>query len=265
MATRLRRLNLREISLVKRGANPGARVLLHKSEDDMPNPLERMIGSLRNALQSAITGHTPEGEVLKSADDKMSYVDTQLEELSEALAAEPTEEPAVTKTADAPAKTDEDVLKGLPEPVQALIQKSIDAATAAEARAAAAEEAVAKAAEKDATTVRIAKAESMLGDKLAGKPAELADVLKALSPEQVGVLETIFKGVQAQIATGTAVTEEIGKSGAKPKGDAEQQLETLTSEIRKSHPEFTKEAAIADVLKEHPDLYEASLTAGKGE
>lgn len=267
MATRLRRLLLREISLVKRGANPGARVILHKSEEHMPNPLERMTGALRAAFGAATTGKTPDGQILKTADERMSYVDSALEEMSDALAEEQPEPTPVNNTIikqEIPVpQTEEEILKALPESAREMITKAQTEATAATARATAAEAEVAKAQEASAKEVRIAKADTMLGGKLAGDKEKLADVLKALSPEQTTVLEEVFKGALAQLATGTPVTEEIGKSGKAPVDEASQ-LVAQTAELRKSRPELSEPQAVTEVLKAHPELYEASLTAGKG-
>lgn len=262
MPTHLRQLKLREISLVKRGANPGARVVLFKSEEAM-NPLQRVVGSLRQAFATAITKQAPDGTILKSAEEQLAAVDEQLEEFVTAIGeAEPI---PVHKEEDVP-QTREDILKALPDAARQLVEKAeSDAAAAAEIakaakeRADAAEAEVKKAAEATADAERIKLAKELLGDKIAGKPEELAAILKALDAPQTAALTQILKSAVAVGGSATPITEPIGKKG-KDTTPADE-LSSKAAEIRKAQPHLTQPQAIQKALEENPTLYDATVGA----
>ncbi len=245
---RLRDLRVDEVSIVKRGANSGSRVLLHKSDEESMNPVQRIQKALTNAFTAATRGIGPDGAVLTSEDEQSAVIKSQIEEVAEALDMPAPEAPAATPETPVE-KTRDEILKGLSPEAVAIIEK-------AEADAKIATDQLAKVEGEQATVARVAKATELLG-KLAGKPEELADVLKALDEPQVAVLTQILKGANAQATS--VVTEEIGKSGA----PVAKTLDTATAAVRAANPSFTNAEAVTKALADDPTLYDASLAAQK--
>jgi acetolactate synthase small subunit len=232
---RLKDLKLREVSLVKRGANSGARVILFKSEEPM-NPIQRLVGALNAAFTASTKGTGPDGTVLKSEDEQQDVIAKQMDVVAEVLAS--TEE--VSKAEDeAIAKAEEAIAKA--EALEARLNevtKQLD---------------VAKAEKADAEVQSVAKA--LLG-AIPGDPTQFAAVLKALPEAERTTLREVLTAANAALQTAPPLTEPLGKSGGTC---APNDLEARKKEVKKAFPSLTDEQAVAKALADSPDLYELSL------
>lgn len=159
----------------------------------------------------------------------------------------------VAKLKDTPAETnEEDILKKADPAVKALIEKS-------RLEAAAAKEAVKKMKEEQLQKEAIEKAKEL--PNIDQEEGQLAEVFRALKQTDEKLFETVFgllKAANEAIAEGK-VLEEIGKSaGTEDDAEAWNVIEKKAEEIVKIK-NISKEAAIAQVVQNHPDLYEAYI------
>lgn len=277
---RLKKIMLDEVSLVRAGANAGARVLLHKSEDRMPqekdNPITRLLKGLRDSLKGLAEKSIPDEDERTSA---LEAVDKGLEEVQKALESEVPEEHEVEcQKCGAVAKVDEkDIAKASmkcpkcgatmqiskadpPEdedpPVEDnSVTKALQSRIAkAEEDARNANERVAKLQEQIDQNGRIEKAGKLLG-KIPGASADdFASVLKGLTPEQEKSLTKVLKAANALIDQSGILTE-IGKRQPPTEDSPEGRLEKRVSEIQKSE-KCTREQAIAKAYAENPEIYD---------
>jgi hypothetical protein len=145
-------------------------------------------------------------------------------------------------------KTDEDVLKGLPEPARELITKAQNEAKEAL-------EQVNKLRAEAKATEDLTVAKGFVGET-GIKAEDVALVLKQLDPAGVEVVKQVFAKANAIVKSGAAVlTAELGGTG----GDATAvgKLDAAVAEIRKSNPALTVQQAVAKAYDNDPSLYAA--------
>lgn len=269
MATRLKKLSLNELSLVRRGANPGARVLFYKSKEPPMASLNGFVTSLRTALRTLATGKTADGTILKSDEDVLAVVDEEVDAIAASLnKAEKKKKPNLDDAEDeidggADEDTEDPTKKEFTMPDQEAVQKAIDEAVAKaraeveaiQKRADAAEARLTKMEDEKATETAVAKAKAMLGD-LPGDAVALGGVLKKLSPEETAVIDKAFTGARTVFAD-AKMLESIGNRvrGGAPSAGAK--LESAAEELRKINPKMTKAQAISKALDINPALYDA--------
>jgi hypothetical protein len=284
MATRLRKLNLKEISLVKRGANPGARIVLLKSmeDDNSMNPLTRFLKSMREALVAV----APEQE--EAIDKSLSEAAQALSEpmpdelgksnagkvnAKRGLAAKPggdNGEPLGAEGGEQEGATTDDDEGNSPKKGLAKMMKTAEGATpdqVAQINKAEqeiirvtkiAEEAVAKAAALEAREterLNIAKASDVLGDVPGATPVEFAKVWAKLDDAEKEVLEKVMKAANAAVET--ALTIELGSAIGRPASVSEK-LDHVAKELIKQFPNLTMPQAITKAMEIDPSLYPES-------
>jgi hypothetical protein len=246
--TRLRNVKLREVSLVKRGANPHARILFFKSEEPMSGMAKLMTG-LRAAFGVAVAGKAPDGTILKTDEEYSKALDGALADVESALnePVSPPEDPPEDPPIEPVGK------EGIDPDVVQLITKAQETAQQAESRALKAEERIAKMESESAQQVAIAKTETLLGG-MPGNATVLAGLVAKASDEELAALTEVFKAGQAGIA---AATREIGFSKA-PEGSPQAKLQTLVEKTAKER-NISIAKAYAEVMINDPSLYDATL------
>lgn len=273
MATRLRQLLLKEVSLVKRGANRGARILLHKSEDPMPQPnaAASFVDRLRTIFSAAINKTDGDGGELKTPSDQLALVNEELDQLEKELEETPAEttpkptpsttlektmectkcgEP-IAKNADGEGK--EAILKGLPPEALAILKQAEEAAEESRERI---EKLEAENEHREALEI----SKTFLG-KIPGDRAAFAEVIKALTPEERTTLEAVLKAANAGMDKVETLTKEIGKTAPPGPDTAKGQIDAAAAEIRKATPGMSVPESIAKAMDANPRLYEESLAS----
>lgn len=214
MAHWLKDLIITKVSVVPRGANPEAHILLFKAADDPTTP-----GTDEFADPPLSKEHPPmKIDRSKLSKDEIEYLD-QLEA-------------AVAKATPAPEAQEEDVLKALPEAVQKMLDDQRAAITKATERAEAAERAAAV--EKEARErAEFAKAAETDIPSLPGTAVEKGNVLyavkKAVASDVYDAVVTLLKAGNAAVDTNVLV--EDGDSNAHgTAGSAFDQLAKIAKE-----------------------------------
>lgn len=250
MTTVRRKLTVKEVSLCRNPANPGARVALFKSDQS----------HARNTMDKT-----------KLSDEARAYVDS-LEKSAEEAEAKAKEAEAKAAEADAKAKEAEAKLaeKGgnepdpepvnkdeLPDNVRKALEKS--EAEADEAR---------KAAEDLAKSVksseeRIAKMEEAALDAdidafiksvpvTAAGQDDLHDTLKSLPTDARSKMMDMMKAQEEKAAS---ILKTVGADGeSEIGGEAFEKLEAKAAEIQQAEPSLSKEQAFAKAVKDNRDL-----------
>lgn len=284
MATRLVNLKVKEVSLVKRGANPKAQILVFKSEESRMSKFAGFMTGLKGALSILATGKTPDGEIIKSEEEQIGEIEKQLDVVANSLSASVEKNAAVhdpnnpncdcpdcvaaEDAADGGAddSTETDSAKGKKmqkENVEAIAKAESraaaaeDIAKAAETRAKAAEDRIAAIEKRETHAQAVIKAKNLLGN-LSGDPEKFAEVVKSLSDDQMAVLEPVLKA--GSDATRVALMTTIGSGKAGP-GSTGERIQKAAEEIQKSQPKLTKQQAIRKALDNDPSLYEQSNSA----
>jgi membrane protein involved in colicin uptake len=238
--------------LVKRGASPGAKVLVFKTAEEMPM---KLMEALRGAFRAVTKGEGPDGTALNDEDEAMAAVEALLTEATEKFHDDEEEDMTkeqqeqVAKAEEAVAKAQEDVAKA-----QADVAKAQAEAAEALAMAKAAEVKAETLAKAEAYRVNVAKATDLLG-ALPGDPAALATILPKLTEDEAKTLGEVFKAAQEGFAL---LTVERGRNTALTTGPLAEITKAATSAI-KQYPHLTPSQAIAKALEADPKLYEHSL------
>lgn len=219
----LRDVVLDEVSLVDKGANPGARVTLFKRK--MP------------------PDNMDDEEMEMDAKDVQKQIDE-----------------AVAKAAgDVQKRIDEAVAKAKADADTKIAKAEADAKAAVEKAEKTAAEAVAKANEKIAkaeTEKRLAElvTKSQAFKHIPGKPEDLAKVFQKLDgTDEFKTLETVLTAANEAAAK---VATEIGKGGGGGGANtAYDQLVAKAVEIRKNDTKITQERAFTMACDQNKDLY----------
>lgn len=248
MATRLKKLRIRELSLVRSGANQGANVLFFKSGDPM-NPVQNFLNAIRDALHSVAVSN-----------DQRLNVDKALDEAAVALESTSLEEPmAKCKECGADlddagkVKKEDEVLKGA-TPAQ------VEAIEKARAEAAAAIEKANQLEAKEKHREAVAKSTVLLGQVPGASAEEFAKVLRHIPAEDMPILEAVMKAANAAVSE-AELFNDLGTPGTRRAGVGEK-LEAIATSLVKELG-LTKSQAIAKALEIDPTLYEDSAAAGK--
>lgn len=296
--TRLKNLRLREVSLVKRGANRLAQVLVFKSKDDAMKPFASVAATLRKAFRFLATGTKDDGTVVKSDAEHEAALEDLLQPLETTLAKDYSAALAEAKAhQDSGSEDDEDdedederdelkkfhhaaeagmltddVLKEAAPEVAAMIEKAQADAEAATAEAAEIRKAFdAERAANAKLAERIAKMENDKAEEIA--KAEAVVILKDLPGEaaQSGPLATILRKCSDEEkkvlkslcdAHRAALSESrlLNELGRPvQKSDELSQLEGIAADIAKSDGSLTPAQAMTKAIERNPKLYEASL------
>lgn len=243
MPNRLSDLEIDEVSLVDRPANPLSKVLLFKR--DTSGEEDEILGTDNGADYSSMTKEETMPEDTGTVELTPEYV----ESLEEMVLQLQDELAAVKKSAD---DGKEDVLKNLDPKVADEVLTRI---AKAEARAAESE-AIAKA-ERDTRITReyLTKAETKM-EHLPGTASEKASILKGLNDidtDLANKVEQMLISANEQAALG-AIDDELGRDVL---GDstAMGEIEKLAKSLQASNSDLTYEQAVDKALSENPALY----------
>lgn len=211
------------------GAAGIAAALLKERDMDLQE-LEKALKEAEKALADAST-------VAKAKDEEIAKLKAERDE-------------AIAK-AKKPEQTDEDIMKGLPEPVRKRLEEAEAVARVANERV---EKMAAAAEEADA----ILKAKDLgIGDAKAIGPL-LLRVRKGKSTEaDAAEIERLLKAAANQ-ATTAGLFKSAG-SAASDVADPEAVLKAKAEEIRKADPKLTYEQAYDRATRENPGLYTAYI------
>jgi hypothetical protein len=270
---RITKLRVREMSLVGEGDNPHADVLILKHRQAVGIDFNIVAGVLGEVRKSALQLAHELSEGGSSMDiqeltDKLDNIEKSLtaaQEQNTALRAQVTDLTgqltAVTKERDeavekakAPANdTDEEVLKGLPEPLR---QRFI----AAEARAVSVEKALAEANDQRELAAEVEKVRAA-GFKDADTFGALVHrVRKGKSTsEDADKLNEFITKAAAVVKGDSVLFTAIGKAkGIDPDAaaTAQGQLDEAVTAVLKAKPLLTREQAITEVFEAQPGLYD---------
>lgn len=115
-------------------------------------------------------------------------------------------------------------------------------------------ETITKMLEAQADAQRLEKARTMTAGLTNSKPDEIAKLMKGMTDEQVGVLETTLKAAAAQASLATILQSQGASLGRV--GKAYDKAQQLADEvISKSQKKITKSQALAKVWENNPELY----------
>ncbi len=280
MQNKLKNLVITKVSLVPEGACSAAHIKLFKQKDDSslraleeagtPQNKKEQEGGIANMTLEQVM-EALEKEHLSVIEDAISKAKQELPEgaLSQEDAAvlkaqvaaleEEKAQAAEVKSTEATTPSEEELLKTADPALVSLIQKV---------------KAQAVAAEELAKTLNKEKKESILLEKsaqfknLPKETKEIAEVLGAIEDEQV--LEKVCSLLKAaNDAIESSLTEVGTSSVTKSAATGSQADEVAWEDIEKeadsivSVEKISKEAAIAKVIKEKPELYRAYLDAQK--
>lgn len=287
MSATLRNLTVTFGSLVDKGANPGAHILLFKRDESQPTV--RTENATMPAEAAAMLAKIDPAKLLtkvgrKMAGPRMAALKVAIEHLNQILSecsaergepADDDKEPDMAKKNDAPAVDEAPEVTPETAPVVEKAAETEDVAKqlsdlakraeAAEARAAEAE-GIAKA-ERDQrlTGEYVAKAKAF--SALPADAAKLGPILKraaeALSDEDNAELHRIFAAASEAIGKSVLFTE-VGKTGAEDGGNAWSKIEALAKEAIAADPKLTIEKARVAVMQAHPDLKAAHYAERAG-
>lgn len=238
-------VEITEISLVDRGANADAKVLLLKrdTEDEVTTKTDQL-APVMDALSKAEERLATLDESLREAQAEIAKRDARIDELEK-----------VAKADKPQADPSEDVLKNAPEPVR----KMVEALTARVS----ASEAVVKRMQDEREMQDFAKRagqfERLTVDQKTFGPL-LHRIAKGTSTTaDADEVERVLKAADAALKAGGAPFVEIGKSGGDRAASAEAAIAAKADEIRKRDPKLTQEQAATQALSEDPSLYRRYL------
>ena len=266
MATLLRRLRLKRVSLVDTPANEQARVVLFKmqptaAEVNVDGFLEckKCGAQVAKGAAKCQKCDAPMGDMSKAEDrlkeDKMdeklkadlATAQTAVEDLTKKLETATTENAELKKKLDTPEAIEKRKLEALPTSVRERIEKQDAAIKKLEDE---------KAEHEQVESVR----KSM--PQIPGKPEDTGKLLKrvkdVVKAEDFEALTTMLKAASAQIEKGELYCE-IGKSGhgGDPVEAPLAQIARLTAELVSKSKDMKQADAEAQVIREHPELYNA--------
>lgn len=242
-----RKLRVNEVSLVKRGANQGARITLFKSTNcEGTNQMDVKTikdEDLRKEVDELIKQHDAKAQ---ADSEKITELEKKLEELI--AKSEKPEEKEVEKQED------------LPEAVQKRIEDLAKKTQEAEDKANAATEALSK-----MQSETVAKA---IETSLDGLPRTVTEetretfsgLLKKLEPQDRDNLLAQLQVVEKVAAQAENMYSEVGQPGRSEAGSAEAEIDTLAENLCKEDSKLTLVDARNEVRKTHPELTDRERT-----
>lgn len=194
----------------------------------------------------------------KAAEPSVADLQKQVDDLKKQLADEKSKKANPFGKAAEEQDDEAEMLKSLPAPVRAMLEKS--ARETEELRKAAAADRENFEKERDARADEKAVAEfQTLYKSVALDAATVAPALRrveATSPELAKAITTALAAADAQLATAGLFTE-VGKSTEKAGGSAIDRINAAAAELRKSESGkgLTEAAAFAKAVQDSPELY----------
>lgn len=247
------------VDLVKEGANSQAYIALIKNKGGKVMNLDQILNLLQTDQAQFIRN-----EITKAKNEVPAETAKSLADITKAKTDAEDKVKEMEKKAKAQANANSEQ-----DPAELLKSANVDPALRAYmeqqiAKTKAAEESIRKMKDEQDTAEAIAKAKEI--PHVVGEEAKFAGIFKKLKNTDNTLCNEvfeIFKTAETLIAKG-GTFQEIGKSGeGKETGsssDAWDKIEKKAEEISKS-ANIDQAAAIAKVMDEHPELYEAYLNA----
>ena len=254
------------VALCKQGCNPAADIKLYKSmKEEKEMNFTELLKSLSEDQQALINAEIEKAGkaekdkmtasidgALENPDDSATNEDPTVAKVAKALVDAKTELETVKKSIPA-VDPNEEILKGLSEPVRKMLEDAQAATKAAEAIAKQfAEEKIAKKYEDAAAIYK----------SIPGETSDLAIVMKTLATadeKAYAKFETILAAVNKGIEEGS-LFKEMGKGNvSKTVGTATAALNSAAEEVKKATPSLTKEQAYAKAIVANPELYKQYL------
>ena len=262
----LRMTQIDFVGLVEEGANQedgeGAYIKIWKRAKGLFTPSRRKTMSdvfdTKDLSEDAQKAFADLEEARKEAQDKIEAAETAQKDTAEKLTKAEADLADATKSD----KDDDDVTKGLPEELQAVLKAEREKA----------EEAIAKAQDEAKEANEIAKAErekrqrrefaeiakNDMGD-LTTKDLgdQLYEASQVMSDEAFKTYTTTLKATSAQAKAADAVLfKELGAGGGGTSGDAWAEVQSKAREMVEKKLAPTEAQAIDKVLQDHPELYD---------
>lgn len=236
------------VDLVPEGANSEAFIVLTKSKGASSMDLATILAKLSPEHREVVS------KELKAKDDELAVLAKEKQAAFDEL--ENMKKAAEVGTAE---QTEEEVIKSIKDPaLRSLMETQIAKAKVAEA-------AVMKMRDEKDEQEAISKARSI--DALGVEQTQLVDVLKrlkkadpALCDDVYGILQANQELVKKENPFGEHGTNGRGAEGGGSEGAAWALIEAKVAEITKSKT-ISKEAALAEVLNQNPEMYTAYLNA----
>ena len=262
----LRMTQIDFVGFVEEGANQedgeGAYIKIWKRAKGLFTPSRRKTMSdvfdTKDLSEDAQKAFADLEEARKEAQDKIEAAETAQKDTAEKLTKAEADLADATKSD----KDDDDVTKGLPEELQAVLKAEREKA----------EEAIAKAQDEAKEANEIAKAErekrqrrefaeiakNDMGD-LTTKDLgdQLYEASQVMSDEAFETYTTTLKATSAQAKAADAVLfKELGAGGGGTSGDAWAEVQSKAREMVEKKLAPTEAQAIDKVLQDHPELYD---------
>ena len=263
-------LIINRVDLVDEGANSAAFIELYKRKEqklmDVKEILSKMKPEHSSVLQAALDEATEECRKakedlatvtkerdeavtsLQTANDDLAVAKSELETLKAKAAEEGSEEGAEDDTKKTDAFDETETMKSMPAEARALFEKMKSQKEVAEAE-------LRKAKEAEQHAEAVAKA-----NELKAIPVEhekLVGIVKSASPEVLEILTVANAAIEG------TVLGEVGKNATgSGTADAWAKIEAKADEVVKNNASITKAKAIAQVIKENPELYKEYLQGG---
>lgn len=265
MPTELKNLKINRVDLVPEGANSAAFVTLFKGKELKPVDFEELMHKMKPEYATVINEHVSallkakdeSDAALSTANATIASLQTDLEKAKQDKEAAEAAAEEAKKATEGTTPFDEDEqlaksIEGLDPQVREYFERITKQKDAAEE--------IAKAAlAKEKHVEAEAKAEELKA--LPVEKAKLVDFIeKSNDTAGIEMLSAIAKGIEATVLT------EVGKSNATNTFTASAEgawgkIEASAKDIAKSR-NISKEAAVAVVISEQPDLYREYLKGG---
>lgn len=281
---RITKLRLGEVSFVDEGDNPGAEVLITKRRDVLDTEIIKGrladLGELVGEIAELAAGSGGMEGVEKAAtilggvnmdidqlNERLEQIETDLTnvtkakdkaeaDLAEANSALATANAEIEKLKAGTVDTDEDdILKGLPQPVRDRIEK-------AEKAAADALESVEKSRDEAELNANIEKVRALGVKDAEGLGGVLHRITKGKSTPEDGAKVVELLTIAKQVGDkGNALFEAIGvakgkEAAATDADEAQGKLDEAIDAIMKAKPALTREQAYTEALDANPGLYD---------
>lgn len=258
------------VDLVEEGANSAAFIELYKRKEPMTMTVQEILDQMEPEHASVLKAKIDAGEATEQKlVDATARLDTVTKELNEAEQKVPCEcdgeagEDGVCKACNrkkmevvkASSSEDEsDVLKGMPESARLYVEQLKIKKEAAEAE-------IRKANEAKIEAEAVAKAVEL--KSLPVEQKALVSMLKTASKEVIDVLVAANSAINATVLGETGQTASTSNYTAKSAEENWSKIEAEADKLVKSADgAITKAKAIAQVIKDKPELYREYLNGG---
>jgi hypothetical protein len=214
-----------------------------KSAD--PASVENLFGNLNTTKEV-----TPMADLTKEEQDALVAKAAKLEAENAELTTK------LAKAAPAPAPTQEDLLKAVPEEVRQMLKAAEQEREDLKKQAAADREELRKEREERLDAAAISSSKSMF-KSLAFDHEVVAPALRKFAdanPDVAKALTDVLKAAEGQLES-AGIFQELGKSAGETAKTAAERIKEAADELRKADSSLTPETAFTKAVEANPDLY----------